>query len=118
MIKVKVRCWEFQDYYSDEKKINRVYTTYSEGFGGYWLMTCLSCGTIYAVDIEAELYQMPIDKKIKGIKCITCGKELFNNYAEYPNTYIQDNKKYSFKTPTLYPRDEDSIIMEFYSIYD
>lgn len=116
MKKVAVRCWEIKNYHTDREP-DTLFITYPEGHMGYSLLTCLTCGAIYAVDVSAELYIAPLDEKLKEVRCTHCNNFLSNNYAYYPETYVKNGKIYHFKREMVIPPDEESVIKEFEAIY-
>lgn len=117
MKKVLVRCWEIVDY--DKKMPHHLYITYPEENSGHDLITCTKCGAIFAITVAKEVYVgPPLKEKLKGMDCLSCGVALDRNFAYYPETYVVNNKLYSFERPQEIPPDETSVIKEFDGIYE
>ena len=119
MKKIPVRCWEVKNYRLGKAYPDCLFITYPESDNGHDLITCLNCGEIYAVTIVKEVYLgPPLEEKIKGLNCVSCGKPLKNNYASYPDLYIADGKQYAYSRDMVLPSDSQSIVKEFYGIYE
>ena len=119
MKKVSVRCWKVKSFRAGKTLPDHLFVTYPESDSGHDLITCLNCGEIYAVTIVKEVYVGPsLDNKVKGINCISCGLSLDRNYAKYPETYVVDGERHSYAREVVLPDDNQSIVKEFYGIYE
>ncbi len=119
MKQVLVRCWEVYHYRSPTLEPTRLYITYPEDNSGHDLITCLRCGTVYAVTVAKEVYiGPPLVEKLRGLKCIKCNVSLEENFAYYPDTYIYNGNECSYERPTVIPPDETSIVVAFPEIYE
>lgn len=119
MKKVSVRCWEVTNYSTGKDTPHRLYISYPEENGGHELITCIKCGAIYAVTVVKEVYTGPsLIEKLRDLTCMNCGGALSGNFAYYPETYLADGEIHSFKRSQEIPPAEDSIIKEFYGIYE
>jgi hypothetical protein len=95
-----------------------VYIAYPDFGLGHTLISCLSCGEIYAIDTVAELYSEPqLKVRLQNLNCIKCNSNLSDVYSEYPNAYVFAGEVHQFDPPVEYPTDETMIVKEFYSIY-
>lgn len=109
----KVQCWKIN---VDDQ--NAVYVTYPDGFGGHDLYICSNCGEIYAADVEAQLYQEPLNKKLEELDCKKCNRKLSETIKKYPENYIDNEGNIvPFVRNRNIPSDSTSIIKEFPSIY-
>lgn len=116
---VQISCWEKYLFDSETNKQTRVITTYPEDNIGYDLISCLSCGQIYAIDISKEVYIGPERKvKLKTVNCIQCNKILAKTVAPYPEKYrLETGKILEWKRDMELPNDDDAIIEKVYGIY-
>lgn len=116
MEKVKVRCWIMYDKIGDHNI--QLYVSYPENNYGHDLITCLSCGQVYAITILDEVYKGPDRKeKLEMMKCIKCNKKLSDTYSNYPEQYLYNGNIHVFNKPIEIPNDADSVVIEFPSIY-
>lgn len=119
MKKVKVRCWKIMNYRKDAASPDCLYITYPEENSGHDLITCIKCGAVYAVTIAKQVYVgPPLDEKVKQLNCSVCGISLDGNYANYPETYIANGKRYSYERDKEIPSDDKSLIKEFEGVYE
>ncbi|CAM4106093.1 hypothetical protein [Shewanella denitrificans] len=119
MNKVSVRCWEIENYRPGASAIDHILITYPEDNSGHELITCKSCGELYAVTVVKEVYiGPPLDEKVVNMKCINCGVFLDGNFAYYPDTYLAGGDLIIYQRDTLIPDDNESLIKEFYGIYE
>ncbi len=119
MNKVSVRCWEVENYRSGANAPDHLFITYPEGNSGHELITCKNCGELYASTVVKEVYVgPPLAEKMKGVKCIKCGNNLDNNFAYYPETYLANGKLITYQRNTEIPDDSESLVKEFYGIYE
>ena len=119
MKKVRVRCWLMAAPTSPQRGARTVYVTYPEGNNGHQLITCLSCGEIYAVDVAKEAYLgPPLNEKVRALRCQTCGHVLTDNYGKYPDKFVFDGGIGTFSKPVEIPDDIDSVVREFFAIYE
>lgn len=109
MKEVKVRCWEYIVNGDDT-----VYVTFPEDNMGYDLMSCLSCGQVYAVDISKEVYLgLRRQDILRDGNCIRCGAKLSDTCEQYPDTYL--SKKggvFTWQRSEKYPEFE-SLVLSF-----
>ncbi len=119
MNKVLIRCLPKENYRPAKKKVDLLYLTFPDCGHGYTLITCTSCGEIYAINIESELYQKPpLKEKLQTIYCQKCNKLLSATYADYPKTFVSDDGELlHFDELVEYPEEKDTILKEFYSVY-
>ena len=81
---------------------------------GHSLVTCLMCGTVYAVTLAKELYVGPdLAAQMSKLKCTGCGVSLQDNWAEYPATFVVDGVAHQGSVPDEIPPDGTSVIKEF-----
>lgn len=119
MNKVLVHCWEIGILTPSSDQSEKVFITYPEDNSGHTLVTCLSCGAVYAVTVAKEVYVgPPLAEKLSQISCSQCARTLGGNWAYYPETHLVDGKVRSYKRPTRIPPDEESIVREFYGVYE
>ena len=119
MIKISVRCWEIKNYRALETCPDSLFINYLEENSGHELITCISCGEVYDVTVVKEVYiGPPLDKKVKGMKCVNCGGNLEDNFDYYPETYIASGAKYTFTRNMEIPTDKESLVKDFYGIYE
>jgi DNA-directed RNA polymerase subunit N (RpoN/RPB10) len=104
---------------SETKMTTRIIITYPEDNIGYDLISCLSCGQIYAIDISKEVYIGPQrEEKLKTVNCIQCGKILAETAALYPEKYrLETGKILEWKRDMEIPNDHDAIIEKVNGIY-
>lgn len=113
-----VRCWWVENGRPKSGTIDRLFITYPEENSGHDLITCLTCGQVYAVSIAKEVYVgPPRPEKLRGMKCVNCSSPLHENYATYPETYVVDGVQYRFTRDDEIPPDSMAIVKEFYEIY-
>ena len=119
MKKVQVKCCEHRIYVSGSGAAPHiVYITYPDLGLGHTLISCLSCGEIYAVDIVAELYaESSSNERLQGMNCVKCNSTLADVSSEYPNSYLHAGEICKFDLPTEIPEDGDMFFKEFYGIY-
>lgn len=112
---VQVRCWRIRV----PGRGDGVLITYPEDNQGHSLISCLRCGTIYAVTVAKEVYVgPPLDQKLKGLECIGCGAPLAETQAPYPERYRDEGGNVcEHQRSELIPNDEDSMVVEFPDIY-
>lgn len=115
MNKVEVRCWRV---HAPNKK-DDLLITYPEDNQGHSPISCLNCGTVYAVTVVKEVYVgPPLKQKLGGMKCIGCGVSLCETQASYPDRYHDDNGSVcEYQRSELIPNDDDSIVVELPEIY-
>lgn len=119
MNKSRVTCWKIEGYNQNLKKWEDHLISYPEDNSGFDLITCLSCGQVYSASVTNQVYFGPaLEELINHIHCIQCGKELKNNVAPYPETFIgEDMSMGHIDRPQNIPADENSIIVEFPELY-
>ena len=118
MKKDLVRCYIHNNYRIAGSTPDILYITYPDCNLGHTLLSCMNCGEIYAVDIQAETYaDISLANKLSSLKCVKCGLTLSDVCKPYPETYTKDGVEIQFERPTLYPDNEPSITREFYAIY-
>lgn len=119
MNKVSVRCWEVENYNSVSNSIDHIFITYPEDNCGHELITCKTCGELYAVTVSKEVYiGPPLAEKMKMIQCVNCGSSLDDNFAYYPETYFAGGQLIKYQRDTQMPEDNTSLVKEFYGIYE
>lgn len=116
---VSVRCWRVQNYRPGKATPDELWITYPEGSAGHDLITCLRCGTVFAVTLALAEYVGPdLKTKLKETLCSGCGSPLDGHWAAYPETYIAEGKEYRFERDRMLPPDDESIVREFEGIYE
>lgn len=116
MIKVAVRCWK--EKIIKNKDVHYVYVSYPESLSGYDIISCKTCGHLYAVDVAKEAYiGPPLSQKLESIRCSKCNEVLFDNYYNYPQNYLKDGEWYNYRPSITLPDDNDSEIIMLESIY-
>lgn len=119
MKKVEVRCWKMTRYRPGNDRGDELLITYPEDNLGHSLITCLTCGALFAVTIDLEVYVgPPLNLKLGDAVCPKCGKCLRGNWVYYPENYVVDGQVYSFERPTRIPPDDESLVLEFDGIYE
>ena len=119
MKKVEVRCWKMVQYRPDTGESHELFITYPESTLGHSLITCLSCGALFAGTVDLDVYVgPPLESKLTNTFCPKCSKCLRDNWAYYPETYVIDRRKYSFERPSRIPPDDESLLVEFDGIYE
>jgi hypothetical protein len=117
--KVKVRCWKVHQYRADEGARDELLVTYPEDNSGHSLITCLTCGAVFAVTVAKEVYcGPPLEQKLSGTLCPECERPLGGNWASYPDTYVANGKVFSYDRPNAMPPDSESIVVELDGIYE
>ena len=108
----QVRCWKVG--LTDE-----LFITYPEGNMGHRLICCKSCGQVHAVNVAKQLYIEPdLEKHLSNIQCAKCGKNLSDNWAYYPESYVDKSGEVrSFERPCELPDDADSTVVEFPEVF-
>lgn len=108
----QVRCWKVGTS-------NNLFITYPEGDMGHRLICCKNCGKVHSVNVAKQLYIQPnLDKHLKVVKCLGCGKILAENWAYYPENFIDEcGHIRNFERPNQIPNDTDSIIVEFPGVF-
>lgn len=108
----KVRCWKVGPN-------NKLFITYPEGDMGHRLICCRSCGKVHAVNVAKQLYIEPeLDKQLSSVRCVGCGKSLSENWAFYPEHYLDENGQLQeFERPHVIPDDNDSFVVEFPEVF-
>jgi len=119
MKKELVRCWPINGYEKEGIDREGLFITYPGDNIGHDLIICMTCGFVYAVPLDKEIYVGPLrNEQVKSINCINCGDSLENNTEIYPDTYWTDNVFCKFDRRLYVPVDEESILREYFSIYD
>lgn len=119
MKKVLVRGWEIEHYRTKGVAPDRLFITYPEDNSGHDLITCLTCGRVYAITIAKEVYIGPErSRRLKDLSCLTCGEPLDKNSAPYPDTYVINGRPFQFQRELLIPDDASSVVRELPDIYD
>lgn len=119
MKKLQVRCWRVSQYRLGVTRPDELFVTYPEDNSGHSLITCLSCGELFAVTVAKEVYiGPPLETKVLGVACPQCGSSLSGNWAYYPDTYVVDGRSYSYDRPAVPPPDEDSELKDLNGIYE
>lgn len=108
----QVRCW----------KVGRggeLFITYPEGDMGHRLICCKSCGKVHAVNVAKQLYIAPdLETHLSGVQCAKCDKPLAENWAYYPENYMDESGQLqNFNRPNQIPDDVDSIVAEFPEVF-
>lgn len=117
MNKVQVRCWDIPLHGVHAHQ--HLLITYPEGHYGHSLLSCLNCGEIYAVTVAKEMYVgPPLREKLRGLKCINCGKPLESTAAPYPEQFRdKDGNVCEYVRDAIIPSDDESQIVELPDIY-
>lgn len=116
MKKTNVLCWKEHSVIND-KSSTILYYTFPEHAYGHDLLSCHNCGEVYAYDVMAPEYLIPLSKKLEETNCIKCGKKLSETAKPFPETYLgEDGKIYKSKR-VWSPVDEDGIFEEFWDLY-
>lgn len=119
MNKVLVRCWKLENYRPGRSAPDELFITYPESNNGHELITCTNCGEIYAITVVKEVYVgPPLAEKIRDMKCVKCGKKLEENFSYYPENYISDGQRIAYQRSTMIPDDNQTLVKEFYGIYE
>ncbi len=119
MNKVKVRCWKVSQHRPGTGSSDELFITYPEDNSGHSLITCLSCGALLAVTVVKEVYVgPPLEEKLSDLSCPECGGALKGNWAYYPEAYVVDGVVCGYERPSVIPPDEESLVMEFYGVYE
>jgi hypothetical protein len=119
MNRVKVRCWAVSQKIPGVARADELFITYPEDNSGHSLITCLSCGRLFAVTVAKEVYVgPPLEDKLLDATCPQCGRGLRGNWAYYPETYVVDGQAFSFERARVIPPDEESFVMEFDGVYE
>jgi hypothetical protein len=119
MNKVLVRCWKVENYRVGANASDHLFITYPEDNSGHELITCKNCGELYAITIVKEIYVgPPLNEKLRGIKCIKCAINLDSNFAYYPENYFVNGEMFTYRRDVLIPRDNESLVREFYGVYE
>ena len=119
MNKVKVRCWNISQWRPGVDRSDELFITYPEDNSGHSLITCLSCGGLFAVTVAKEVYVgPPLEEKLLDAICSQCGRGLRGNWAYYPEAYVVDGQVFSYERASVIPPDEESIVREFDGIYE
>jgi hypothetical protein len=108
---VKVRCWPMKSVETGQT----VWVTYPDGWGGHDLVMCRACGTVHAADVEEVLYSaQKIDIMLMRTVCYGCGRELGDDWVEYPEHYLDPGGVMRrFVPPGQPPGDDLSVVREF-----
>lgn len=118
MTLVKVRCWRIEHWRENARSPDELLITYPESSSGHSLITCLSCGSLYAVDVAKEVYRGPrIAEQAARTSCWRCGCSLAGNWAAYPETYIVEGRRYQHQREMLVPPDDTSHVEEIEGLY-
>ncbi len=119
MKKVQVRCWKVSHPRPESSEVDELFITYPEDNSGHSLITCLTCGAIYAVTVAKEIYVgPPLAEKLLSCLCSMCGSLLANNWRDYPETYVVNGQRFSYERAVVVPPDEESSVEEFDGIYE
>lgn len=119
MNKVKVRCWKVRHEGSESAQSEELFITYPEDNAGHSLITCLSCGALFAITVAKEVYVgPPLEEKLLDVNCSQCGKPLKNNWAHYPETYVVNGQAFSYRRAIAIPPEEESQVREFDGVYE
>lgn len=119
MKKILVSYYEHFVYRGDGSPPHKLYLTFPDYGMGHHLMICMNCGEIYAVDICKELYcNESLQDRLDISSCASCNSSLSETCRPYPNTYLYDGQVFQFDPPTIYPDNEESFLIEFYSLYE
>jgi DNA-directed RNA polymerase subunit N (RpoN/RPB10) len=119
MTRVKVRCWRVEHWRAGISSPNELFITYPESNSGHSLITCLSCGALYAVDVTKEVYRGPVlAEQAARTSCWRCGRELTDNWAFYPESYVMGGKRHSYQRSSVIPPDSESLVVEFEGLYE
>ena len=119
MSKVKTRCWRVQAWRPGKTAPDDLLVTYPEDNSGHSLLTCLSCGALYAVTVAKEVYVGPdLETQASRTSCWQCGRSLARNWAHYPETYIADGGQHTYRREREIPPDTESIVEEFEGLYE
>jgi hypothetical protein len=74
---------------------------------------------VYAVTVESEVYiGPPLADKLRDMSCEGCGLALVGNWAEYPEAYISEGKRFKYERDAQSPPDSDSLVLSFPGIYE
>jgi len=112
--KTKVPCWELPELTDAVDPV----IAYPESSMGYDLITCTSCGQIYAAEVSAQMYVEPLEKRLANLGCIKCEAALIDTCAAYPETYVDRYGRVRTHSRSLtIPDDKDAVLREFPSIY-
>ena len=120
MEKLKTKCWEYKIKLSKNSS-DVLYTTLPRHSYGCNLISCLSCGEVYAYDVMSPFYIRPLESVLEETNCISCSKKLSETSKPFPDSYLsQDGEiKKSDDADILISSgsDENSIIHEFWDLY-
>jgi hypothetical protein len=108
----QVRCWRTGPG-------NELLITYPEGEMGHYLICCLCCGKVYAVNVAKQLYIEPdLDTHLSGKACVDCGSNFYKNWSYYPDRYIgADGMRHTFTRSLSMPPEDESIITELLEVF-
>ncbi|GEM_PF-1516750 len=119
MIKVKVRCWHVSNLRPGAVRPDQLLISYPADNSGHSLITCLTCGALFAVTIAKEVYiGPPLETKLASLACSRCGNGLSRNWAPYPDTYLVDGCMHSFTRSGIIPDSDESVVAELDGIYE
>ena len=70
-----------------------VYFSSCEAHMGYRLLTCASCGELFAASVELDLYDdLDIATRIRDRTCPACERPLEGALLEYPDNVVLDGE--------------------------
>ena len=119
MNKVLVTGWVVEHYRKNAAQPARLFITYPEDNSGHDLITCLTCGHVYAITIAKEVYVGPARSELlKDLQCLTCGDLLKENSASYPETYVINGQRFHYRRSPSIPDDASSVVREFSGLYE
>ncbi len=119
MKKIDVRCWQIEQQRPGSTEVDTLFISYPEDNSGHSLITCLTCGEIFAVTVAIEVYVgPPLEQKLQTLTCPSCGTALRENWTSYPEKYVSSGHLYTFHRRELIPPDESSMVKSFYGIYE
>ena len=110
---------EGDQYRPDLDQVDKLFITYPEDNSGHSLITCLTCGALFAVTVATEVYVgPPLNAKLDAVMCPKCGIRLSDNLAYYPETYVIEGRVHSFERSCSLPPNDELTVEEFDGIYE
>jgi hypothetical protein len=117
--KVQVRCWRITVRGLGGGPPVELFITYPEDNSGHSLVTCLSCGHLFAVTVSKQVYVgPPLEEKLLEATCPQCDHGLNGNWAYYPETHVVDGQVLTHARSSIIPPDEESLVREFDGVYE
>ena len=86
---------------------------------GYCLIGCARCGEVHAIDVlrlPGGLGEIDTVLIEWAAQCGSCGAALAGAWKEYPRWFWQGGRWWEGVIPTVYPPDEQSALVSFWSV--